>query len=203
MKSISSFILAICLFALPAAAQLPAAVTDPDIPITWLGLDFEEALIIGDASLDMPSFTGIYARKINDIIENQPKRYDLEKYLKKKTVHYETDMLNESNAIIFTDNFVPSAPNLQSFTMEEIADLVADYSLKDDTGVGVALIVRAMDRTKRRLRANLTYIDMESKTVLYTREFTVSAGGTEWAAYWANAVRRVLMEMQKEIKGKG
>ncbi|MDR0295633.1 MAG: hypothetical protein LBH91_05520 [Prevotellaceae bacterium] len=200
MKTFSSFIVAICLFALPATAQLPAAVTDPDIPITWLGLDFEEALIIGDASLDMPSFTGIYAKKINDMIENQPKRYDFEKYLKKKTVHYETDALNESNAIIFTDNFVPSAPNLKSFTMEEIADLVADYSLKDDTGIGVVLIVRSMDRIKRRLTANLTYIDMDSRTVLYTKEFTASGGGVEWAAYWANAVRRVLVEMQKSIK---
>jgi len=200
MRTISSFVLAICLFTVPATAQLPAAVTDPSIPVTWLGLDFEEALIIGDASLDMPSFTGIYARRINDMIENEPKRYDLVKYLKKTRVYYETEMLNESNAIIFGNNFVPSAPDLQGFTMEEIAGLVADYSLASTEGVGVVLIVRAMNRSKRKLTANLTYIDMEDKSVLYTREFTVSAGGVEWAAYWANAVRRVLIEMQRVIK---
>lgn len=200
MKTIGSFIAVLCLCSLQAAAQLPAAVSDPNIPITWLGLDFEEALIIGDASLDMPSFTGIYARKINDIIEQQTKRYDFAKYLKKRTVYYETEMLNESNAIIFTDNFVSSAPNLQSFTMEDIADLAADYSLRNDDGIGVVLIVRAMNRTTRKLTANLTYIDMADKTVLYTKEFTVSAGGVEWAAYWANAVRRLLMEMQKTMK---
>jgi hypothetical protein len=200
MKIISSFILGICLFTLPATARLPAAVGDPNIPITWLGLDFEEALIIGDAALDVPSFTGIYAKKINDMIVNQPKRYDLSRYLRKTTVHYETSMIDESNAIIFTDNFVAAAPDLQSFTEAEIADLVAHYSLKDTTGVGVVLIVRAMNRTRGRMTANLTYIDMADKTVLYTKEFTVSAGGVEWAAYWANAVRRVLMEMQKELR---
>ena len=200
MKTLSNFIAFLCLCSLSAAAQLPAAVTDSNIPITWLGLDFEEALIIGDAALDMPSFTGIYAKRINDIIENEPKRYDFAKYLKKTTVYYETEMLNESNAIIFGNIFVPSAPNLQSFTTEEIADLVADYSLRDNEGIGVALIVRAMNRTKGKLTANLTYIDMADKTVLYSKEFTVNAGGVEWAAYWANAVRRLLMEMQQTIK---
>ncbi len=201
MKFICPLIIVFTLFITPAKAQeLPKAVTDPNLAITWLGLDFEEALIIGDASLDMPSFTGIYAKRINDMIVNQPQRYDLSKYLKKTTVNYEVSMLEESNAHIFTDNFVPTAPGVKSFSAEEIADLVTHYSFKDTEGIGVVLIVRSMNKTKGKLTANLTYIDMAAKTVLYSKEFTVSTGGVEWAAYWANAVRRVLIDMQEVIK---
>ncbi len=181
-------------------AQLPEAVSNPAISATWLGLDFEEALIIGDASLDMDSFRGIYAKKINDMINSESRRYDFKKYLLKNEVRYDTAMLNESNADIFKDNFVPSAPGLQSFTPAALQALVNGYTFKNQDGLAVVFIVRAMNKTKGTLTGNFTYIDRATKTILFTREYTATAGGVEWAAYWANGFRRILIALQSDLK---
>ncbi len=176
-------------------------VTDEDIPVIWLGIDYSQAVYIGDRNKFMPQkFHDIYAEKSNFLIENEDTKYDLHKFLVKNTVQYNISVANASNQAAPVILCYPEYEEQYTVLSDEgIQNTISKYDFGELKGVGVVLIMRTLDKSISQATAYLTYINIDTKTVIYSTQLEGRATGFGLAVFWTNPVIGMLKTMNKKI----
>jgi hypothetical protein len=169
-----------------------------EVPVTYLGIDFSQARLIGDAEAIAGDFKEKHFPGINQVVINEPKKYDIAKALKRSTVSTDIAVTETINSKIEADKIKSSSSAEENrLDAAAIANIVSSYDLSGKSGIGLVFIVENLNKTSAKGSMYVTFIDMASKKVLFTERMSGKAGGFGNKNYWAKTVYGVIEQIEK------
>lgn len=169
-----------------------------DKKTTWLGLDFSELRILGDAGADVWEIKDRYFESMNDLVLNETEKYNVAKTFRRSNISFDLSSVRKANAKVDVDKMKTyNSEDLQRVTPEQIQKMVSAYTLSDKTGYGIVFIVDGFNKTAQNASMYVTIIDMASQKVLLTKRMTGKAMGFGFRNYWARTIYEVLKSIDK------
>ena len=201
-----SVLLCMVLSAQSILAQSKADIFDGKTPITWLGLDYTQAkYIIAPASeegskTDATSTGAIksYISAWNYIFLTEPQKFNVARATHRTYVDNAISVTGKANDAINRDLVSKNHADFKTLTEQNIADLVKNYDYQGKTGIGMLFFIEGMDKDTNTEGAWVTFVDMNSKTLLYTTYLTGKTGGMGFRNHWADATFRILKAFEAD-----
>jgi hypothetical protein len=177
-------------------------------PITWLGVDFTQLKFIGSANQfkDAGQITDNdmrtkYFPGWNNLFVAEQKKYNVADAVNRDDVKYAIDVTETANSKSSGNYFTENAGDYQLLNADKISSLVSKYDFKGNTGLGMLFFVEGMSKDKAEASIWVTFVNMGSKTVLLTKQFSEAAGGFGFRNYWAKSFYNVLKDIDlKKMK---
>ena len=214
MKNLLKATIATCFFLFTAStttllfAQTKANIFDGSTEITWLGLDFSQTKFIGAASnfgdageVTNESFKNKYAQGWNHLFIDEMKKYDVAAAVHRTGVKYAIDVTEKANSNLKKDFFSNNPGDYKSIDEAKINAAVKGYDFQGNTGIGMIYFVEGMSKGQKAAGAWVTFVDMKSHTVLFTKYMEGKSGGFGFKNYWAAAFLDILKDVKKQFKG--
>ena len=202
MKRSANFLwlLAISLLTLshPAFSQTAKDIFNSgEPPITYLGVDFTQARLINDAAASASDLKEKHFPGINQVVINEPKKYDLPKAFR-KTINNDISVTEKANATIDAEKIKSSNSSDETrLNAAAIQNVVNQYDLGGKKGIGLVFIMEGLNKAAAKGSMYVTFIDMPSRKVLFTERMTGKAGGFGYKNFWAKTVFEVLEDIEK------
>ena len=204
----SSMLLLLLFISFHANAQSRSDVFTASVPLTWLGIDFSELKFIGPASgwgtestKSPAEMRDTYFQVWNQFVEKEPKNFRLDEATGRKQVEYFTDVVRVINEKSNKKEiFSESGSDYQSLAEADIQRMVKRYDCKGRTGIGFVLIAEGMSKIREEGSFWVTFIDMKSGKVLFTKRVTGVASGFGFRNYWLGSIKSVIKQMKKDFK---
>jgi hypothetical protein len=173
----------------------------PETNITWLGIDFTDVKVLGHTDTEVEDLAERHFAGINDVVLNEPKKYDLPKAFHKATVATDLSFVKAKNKTI-SNTKIASAndADMSRFTKATIETMVKGYDFGSKKGIGVIFFMEGMSKTKERASMWVTIIDMSSKKVLYTERMEEKVGGFGLKNYYARSIYLALDDIEDKYK---
>lgn len=200
-------LLLLLLSALGLAAFGQKSKLDKTRPLTWLGIDYSQLRFIGTATqykdageISNEKLSGTYFKAWNDLVLNEPDKYDLKKATGFKQVEMApgvTEAVNDNSRN--TDFFTEDPGQFQHLSEADIQNLVRQYDYGSRSGTGLAFIVAGMDKGREAASIWVAFVDMDSKNLLAAKNYVSKAGGFGFRNYWAGAIHKTLKEMKGDF----
>jgi hypothetical protein len=167
----------------------------------YLGIDFTLNKVIDDANANVTDIRDRQYNGINDLVVNEPKKYDLKKaFHRNNDVDHDLGIVNDRNVKSNADEI--KSTNTSDFHRLKEADiqtLVNGYDFKGKKGLGILLVSEAMGKGEKAIAMWATFVDMNSKKVLLTDRIEGKVGmGFGFRNYWATGVLNVLKQIEKK-----
>lgn len=202
MKSIckAASLLAITIFL--GAMQLLSAQTLKDFfnssetPLTYLGVDFTQAKVFNDIAANAMDIRDRQFAAINQVIINEPKKYDFQKALSKSNITNDISFVTAKNSKTDAEKIIESSVNEVRFTKATIESIVKGYDFGAKKGIGLLFVMESMNKASAQASMYVTFIDLASRKVLLTERMTAKAAGFGFRNYWAKTVYEVLDEIK-------
>lgn len=169
-------------------------------PIFYLGIDFSKARLLDNG--DPNDIKNRMYASINQLIVNEPKKYDLKGAFLKDNIDYDFGAVNKSNGQANINEILSTNPaDFNRFKEKDITSIVNNLDLSGKTGIGLLFVMESMRKMDKKGDAAIwvTLIDMKTKKVLMT-ERMVSKGkmAIGFRNYWASAIKNLLDDIQDE-----
>lgn len=204
MKQVLSFKWLFAIVFLLAGTQPLSAQTLKDffnsseVPLTYLGVDFTQAKVFNDIAANAMDIRDRQFAAINQVIVNEPKKYDFQKALSKSNVTNDISFVNAKNAKIDAEKIIESSSADEvRFTKATIESIVKGYKFAGKKGIGLMFIMESMNKASAQASMYVTFIDLASGKVLLTERMTAKAAGFGFRNYWAKTVYEVLDDIKK------
>lgn len=170
-----------------------------ETPVFYLGVDYTQARLI-DASESPSDIRDRYYPAINDLVVNEPKKYDLAGAFHKSNIDHDLSLVAKRNAKINTEEIKSTnSADYDRLKEEDISKLVRGFDFGGKKGVGVLFVVDGMSKARKGAGVWVTFIDMGAKKVLMTERMegkaTMAFG---FRNYWANPIRDVIQDIEKK-----
>ncbi|WP_212006406.1 hypothetical protein [Chitinophaga sp. HK235] len=188
------------------AQKLKNFLENTDSSFTWLGVDFTQARLLGDAAANAVDIVDRHFAGINDVVINEPKKYDVAGAFHRSKVTYDVTATNKRNAAANKEAL--KSDNNDDITRLKPADitkLVKGIDVNGKKGIGVLFVMESMNKTGKEASMYVTVIDMATRNVLLTERMTGKAKGFGFRNYWAFSVHDVMDDFSsgyKKIKEK-
>lgn len=166
-------------------------------PLTYLGVDFTQARVIGEAVTDANDIRDRFYSGINNVIIGEPKKYDLAAAFHAE-INSDLEAVKKRNAAINIDQIKSS--NTADFNRLKTADidkLVKGFDFDGKKGVGLLFVMDGMSKAEEAANVYVTLVDMGSKKVLLTEKMEGKAGGFGFRNYWVHTIYEVLKDIKK------
>ena len=169
----------------------------PAVSVTYLGIDFSEAKLIGDPGAFAPDIKSRFYPSINQVVVNEPKKYELGKAFRKDNITNDLSMVEERNGKADADKIKSTNTADDSrFTPATISKMIGEYNFKGKKGFGILFIMESMNKTTERGSLYVNIIDMASGKILISERMVGKCGGFGFRNYWVKPVYEVLGEIE-------
>lgn len=187
------FIMAVCQVA--SAQTLKDFFSSSEVPLTYLGVDFTQAKVLNEIAANAMDIRDRQFAAINQVIVNEPKKYDFQKAFSKTVVTNDISLTNEKNGKIDAEKIV--ATEEPKFTNVTIESIVKGYNFSGKKGIGLMFVMESMNKATATASMYVTLIDLSSKKVLLTERMTAKPAGFGFRNYWAKTIYEVLDDIKK------
>ena len=176
------------------AQTLKSVFADSESPLLYLGIDFSRnrLLDVGNAS-DIRD--RIYT-SINQLIINEPKKYDLKGAFNKSNVDNNLNAVIKNYAKVnLNDILSTNSADFNRLKEADITAVVKELDIEKKDGVGVLFVMEAMRKIEKKGDAAIwvTFVDLKSKKVLMTERIEVKASaGFGFRNYWASTIKNLI-----------
>lgn len=158
--------------------------------VTWLGLDFTEAKLFPKAAFANPeAIRTKYLLKWNQIVLNESKKFNVAKFFKIETLHYDISIVKQRNMAIPPENLIVDNSKHQ-FSEENVKNIISQYQKTE--GIGLVFIVETFDKTSAIGVFWATFYDRSTLKILSTKKIHGLATGMGIRNYWANSIYRAM-----------
>ena len=184
----------------PIAAQtLKDVFNSSETSLFYLGVDFTQARLI-DAPELASDIRDRHYPAINDLIVNEPKKYDLAAAFHKSNIDHDLSFVAKRNAKINTEEIKSTnSADYNRLKEEDIRKLVKEFDFGGKKGIGLLMVVDGMSKAKKAAGVWVILIDMGSKKVLMTELVEGKTGmAFGFRNYWANPIKDVIDEVEKK-----
>jgi len=188
------------LASLAASAQtMKDIVTKPEMPLTFLGLDFSNVKYYGDPGTVSPTEMKGLLTKIDELMVKESDKFDVGKALHHDKVNYNISVAEAVNEKIDADALLSTDKQRNRLTPEKVEATVKRYALPaGSTGVGVVFVMEELVKSEELTVFWVTFVDMASKKMIYTEKIGGTAAGFGFRNHWAGGIYDAL----KTIKSK-
>lgn len=194
-RKMTLVLLASLFFVVNSQAQTLKEFFNNGTPITYLGVDFTQARVIGEAVTDANDIRDRFFSSINNVIVGEPKKYDLAAAFRAQ-VTSDVDAVKKRNAAINTETI--KSGNTADFNRLKPADidkLVKGFDFGGKKGIGLLFVMDGMSKAEAAANVYVTLVDMSSKKVLLTDKVKGKAGGFGFRNYWVRPIYEVLKDI--------
>jgi hypothetical protein len=183
-----------------AFAQTKSDVFKEDVTVTWLGLDFTSAKFIGDREkFGSESDVRHLLDAWNALIINEPEKFDVARAIDRKKVENAPDVTKDHNAELdVMSMFTDEQKDYLHVKPSDVEEIVAGYDFKGKSGIGLMFIVESFSKTNEEGSIWVTFINMDSKEVLFSERMTAPPKGFGMRNFWAGCVYGILQKMEKK-----
>lgn len=189
-----SFML-VCALAQPAFSQtLKEFFNSSETPAMYLGIDFTKARLIDDATANQMDIRDRLFASINDLVVNEPKKFDLNKVFHKTNVDHDLGLVAKRNLKVDAEQIKSTnTGDFHRLKEEDITALVKGFDFADKKGVGILFVMEAMSKSAKAAAIWVTFVDIKSKKVLLTERIESKTGmAIGFRNYWASAIKNLL-----------
>jgi hypothetical protein len=166
--------------------------------ITYLGVDFSDARLIGDPAANAAEIKVKYFGGINGVVVGEPKKFDLATTFSRADIPSDLTFVTAQNGKANVDKFISfKSDDAKRFTDATVASIVKGYSFEGKTGVGLLFIVETMNKMQDEASIYVTFLDMGTKKILATERMTGKAAGFGFRNFWVRPISDILKEIQK------
>ena len=167
--------------------------------MTFLGYDFTQARFIGSVGFTEPEkIQSTYLPALNDLIVNEEKKFSIREAFRIKSGNYNTSIKHnkEVNSTIDVKSIIIDEE--YSLDKNTLQNVISNYDFGDLKGIGISYIVESLDKTKNKAFVYITFIDLETKTLLHAEKADGQARGFGWRNFWAGAMYQINKKVGKE-----
>jgi len=203
-----------------AFAQTKADIFDANKPLTFLGIDYSLTKFIG-TPLDKESsfspwtvvktkdngvvspeqFQNDFTVQWNQLFIDEEKKYDVAKATHRSSVKLAIDVAIKANKSLKGKEYFSNNPgDFHLLTEADITNAVKNYNFQKETGLGLIFFVEGMSKGVASEGIWVTFVDINSKTVLLTKYMTGKPGGSGFRNYWAKPIYLILKDMEDDFK---
>jgi len=166
-------------------------------PLTYLGIDFTQAKVIGEPVTDANDMRDRFFPSINAVVVNEPKKYDIAGAFRTQ-VTTDLALVNKHNETVSTAGLKSdNAADYNHLKPADVEKLVQGYNFGDKKGVALLFVMDGMSKAEKAATMYATLIDMATKKVLLTEKMEGKAQGFGFRNYWAYTIHKVLEDIEK------
>lgn len=200
MKKIVLPLLALVMSVSAASAQTAKDVFDQSVKLTYLGLDFTKARIVGDAAAKVDEIVASHYPNINQKVVNEPKKFDVAGAFRRSEVSTDIGPVNKRNAKIDADKVKSdNSDDYQAMKPEDVTALVKGFDFAGKTGIGILIVMDGFNKTKKQVSGYVTLVDMKAKKVLFTERVEGSLGmGFGYTNVYLTGIKKMIDEIEKK-----
>ncbi|MGV3613574.1 MAG: hypothetical protein ACO1N0_21620 [Fluviicola sp.] len=163
--------------------------------ITWFGIDFSQAKMVGSAGFtDKEKIQVYYLNVWNSVFVTEADKYDLAKYYKAGKVIVSLDVVKKANEQVSADDLVTD--NTYSLSEADAQKEVQKY-VGQGSGLGMVYVVEYFSKTEEIASVYVIQFDISSGTISKMQKLTGKAEGFGFRNYWLGALENV---MKKKLK---
>ncbi len=166
--------------------------------VTWLGIDFTKARLVNKAAFTNPhDIVQRYLDSWNHIVELEPSKYDLSRFLRKVDIRIDLSKVDEFNMEVDPDNLVQNAP--YTVSLDEVIKDAKKYKGAAE-GLGVVWYVESFSKPAQAGIYWFLVIDLATGDVIYSEKVSGKPGGFGVRNYWLGAFYNALKATEKSLK---
>lgn len=189
------FILSILFFTTSVDAQNKADIFNPELPLTWMGVDYSEVRYTGDAGDVTTLQMKDYFIKINEMILEETTKFNLEKTFSKTTVNRNIELIRKRTNDLDTGLIMAGKIiELNRLNKYKIINLVNSYETGSLTGLACVIIMEDISKTWEQATMVLAYFNAGTKEVLLTVPLTGEASGIGFRNHWASVIDNAMQK---------
>ncbi len=163
--------------------------------VTWMGLDFTHAKLINrTAFTNSRVIKDSYLSKWNNIIFNEPKKFDVSKYFGIEHLTFDISEVTDRNSQIEHQSLVVDHAD-KLLQKDEIKEIIAQYPKAD--GIGLLLLVESFDKNNTTGTYWACFFDRATSEVLSAQKIAGRAKGIGIRNYWANSLYQAMKRYDK------
>lgn len=178
-------------FSVSAQATM-SDVFNKNTDLVFLGLDLTQAKFVGSIGFSDPdAIKNNHIVSWNKLIVAEPKKFSLQEAFKYPGDKYFTnvdDMVEFNKSVDVAGNTTEESKGFDRVTVEKS---VAKYKLTPKNGVGIVYVIETLQHHTKVVTAWVTFIDLQSKKVLYTELFEGKAAGFGFRNFYAGGVANI------------
>lgn len=183
------------------AQKLKNFLDNKDSSFTWLGADFTQTKLIGDAAAKTDAIVEHDLTAINQAIVNEQKKYDIPGMFHREKYNTSITLVNKRNEAIKPDGFLSDeSADFERLKPEDITKVVKSYDFSGKHGIGVLFVVEALSKTAKSAAMWLTIVDLDRKNVLMTERYVGKANKISfgWRNYWLAPFKDVMDDVSDD-----
>ena len=141
---------------------LKDVLSNKDATIVYLGIDFSKNKLLDNGNpydIQKRLYTGI-----NQLVINEPKKYNLSEAFHKSVIDYDLTATNYSNEHANPDEILSvNSSDFSRFSEKDINDIVKKLDITGKTGIGLLFVFESMRKMDKKGTAAVwvTFIDMK------------------------------------------
>ena len=192
-------ILFLLCFAQWVFAQRARDVFNPNFPVTWLGLDFSQSRFIGDQA----KFKTIFNAQnlfdaLNDLMLSEKDKFDVGKMLGKQKLTFKLDVTIAHNSRLDIASLLADSLGTHNHLKPgDIETIVQGYDFEGNSGIGLMFNMESFNKILSEALIWVTFINMDTKEVLFTEKLGQEPGGFGLRNYWAGAIYDMMKRVRK------
>ena len=183
-------------------AQTVQDIFNPSYPVTWLGIDYSHAKIIGSVSkfggntpVTKAELHDKYYGEWNQLILDEPTKFDIAKMISRKSIVKDISMVTALNAASSMDS-VEVATTF--YSQEQIQQYVSAYPIENKSGIGVIFITECMNKSYGGAYYHVVFFKMDTKEILLQQRVQGLVQGSGIRNYWSNTYFDVMEYIRDE-----
>lgn len=178
--------------------------SDKNIDITFYGIDFTKALLIGDATAKTDEIVARQYANINDLMINESKKYDIAGAFKRIEIPANLEIVKSRNEKI-NPNAILSAntTDYNHLTEADIVTLIKGFKPQSKEGLGLLFVVDAMSKAQSRISAWAVLFDNKSKKIILNERHEGKVGmAFGFRNYWAAGLKNIILSIAEKNKNR-
>ena len=169
--------------------------------ITWFGLDFSKTAFIGDGFTTPEQVKSELLIPLNQLMLDEQEKYSIPRFFNIPEVKFAFDDTDRHIRDIDDKEMkIIHGYGDYAITEEDVQKVISDYK-SDDKGYGLVFVVESFNKMTAQGTMWVTFFDIKSKKVIFTKRMTAKPMGIGLRNYWARTVYGVmnLVETEKSI----
>ncbi len=194
-----------CSFQILPAQTIKDVFTSKETSVLYLGIDFTLTRLIRETFVDGIEMRDRYFPGINDLVINEPSKFDLQKAFKKNKINNNLSIVTKRNKKVNAGDIISKdTSDFKRLKEEDINKLVSEIDFEQKKGIGLLFIVEGMEKGEKKgddsyASVWVTFVDMGANKVLMTeRTIGITSGGFSFRNYWANSIYELIDYIHKK-----
>lgn len=163
--------------------------------ITWFGIDFSQAKMVGSAGFTEPAkIQSYYLNVWNSVMVTESDKYDIAKYYGATKVNVSLDIVKKANDAVSANELITD--NSYSLAEEDAKKEVQKY-VGQGEGIGMVYVVEYFSKSEERASIYVIQFDIASGTISKMQKLSGKAEGFGFRNYWLGAIENVMKKRMK------